>query len=273
MYHSDIRWLDVFERLKMAVGSKTDAGLAKALGISQASVAASKKKKQIPPAWVINISNEFNVSADWLIYGEAEGGAIPDPKAGKSTLGKNKQINTVGTKQNEEILVETLDNDAFKIIAAADSWNSMLGPTLLYAAENKPLVSIPTLDSNNYSDIEQGDEYYEFDMALFRASWIARFGKPNKMFLFAQKDDSMHPYIHKDDTVLIDRAHQSTTSGNMVAIAIDDDISIRKIERTPGKILFRALNPEYMDIEIDSELNQKNFHVVGKVIWWCHKEA
>lgn len=265
--------LKIFGRLKKAVQSETDAGLAKALGISQASVAASKKKGQIPPAWIVNISKKFKVSADWLLYGE--GGDAPPSHNRASTTTDNSfpQSPTTWMEKVQEGLIKPTILGDFYSLFKDDYSGSMLGPTLMHGSNGKPLVSIPILDTQFYSDIEAGDEYYEFDVAFFRASWISEFGSPDKMFIFIQKDDSMRPYIHRNDAVLIDRYWRPSRNGTMVAIAIDDDISIRKIERKPGRILFRALNTEYMDIEIDTDQEEQNSIIIGRVLWWCHKEA
>lgn len=61
-----------FERIQSAVGSKNNSELARRLGIQQPSVAGARKRKQIPPAWIVKISEEDGYSANWLLFGEGK---------------------------------------------------------------------------------------------------------------------------------------------------------------------------------------------------------
>jgi hypothetical protein len=58
------------QRLKEAIGVKTDIDLARALGIRQSSVASARERKSIPPKWIIELSHKHAISSDWLLYGE-----------------------------------------------------------------------------------------------------------------------------------------------------------------------------------------------------------
>ncbi len=68
--------MDLFDlqinRLIKAIGGSREADLARALQIKQQSITAARKKGYIPPAWFVKISEENNVSLDWLIYGEGK---------------------------------------------------------------------------------------------------------------------------------------------------------------------------------------------------------
>lgn len=65
-----VTFADCYRRLKAACKVKTDTALSKALNISQASVAQAKARGKIPSDWIITISYKYNISADWLLYGE-----------------------------------------------------------------------------------------------------------------------------------------------------------------------------------------------------------
>lgn len=60
---------ELFARLREAAGVVNNTMLSKAMGITQATVSKAKSKGQVPPGWVITVSNMFGVSADWLLYG------------------------------------------------------------------------------------------------------------------------------------------------------------------------------------------------------------
>lgn len=57
------------DRLWFACGVKSDGQFAKVLGIKHQSVSSARSRRQLPFAWVVEISERFNVSSDWLLYG------------------------------------------------------------------------------------------------------------------------------------------------------------------------------------------------------------
>ncbi len=61
---------ETFERLKIAVGARTDTDLANAIGLKHSTISAAKSKSEIPPGWIVDISRKFGVSLDWLVYGD-----------------------------------------------------------------------------------------------------------------------------------------------------------------------------------------------------------
>lgn len=100
-----------FHRLKIAAGAKSDTELGKSLGLTQQSIGAARKKKQIPPVWITRICEKHRISADWLLFGEGamkrEGRSIqiaesPAPY-GPTTL--NESLLQAVIKEVEEIIV------------------------------------------------------------------------------------------------------------------------------------------------------------------------
>jgi hypothetical protein len=63
---------DKLARIYAVTGTKSDTTLAKILEIKPPSVAAARKRKQIPTGWIERIAKQFNVSADWLFFGKGE---------------------------------------------------------------------------------------------------------------------------------------------------------------------------------------------------------
>lgn len=58
-----------FMRICEVAQTDKDAVLAKILNIKAPSVAAARKRRQIPTGWVEKIALKFNVSADWIFFG------------------------------------------------------------------------------------------------------------------------------------------------------------------------------------------------------------
>lgn len=62
-------WEESIARLLQATASDSEAALAARLGLTSQSIYNAKKKGKIPPSWVFQISQTFNVSSDWLFFG------------------------------------------------------------------------------------------------------------------------------------------------------------------------------------------------------------
>ncbi|MGE4291267.1 MAG: helix-turn-helix domain-containing protein [Desulfovibrio sp.] len=74
-----------FERIFEACGVRRDAELARLLNIRPQSIAAARKRKQIPFGWIETITDTFDVSADWLLFGiggstrKSDSATAPEP--------------------------------------------------------------------------------------------------------------------------------------------------------------------------------------------------
>lgn len=59
-------------RIMKAANISKEAELAKILDINQSSVAAARKRQQLPPGWIEKIAEKFRINANWLFFGEGE---------------------------------------------------------------------------------------------------------------------------------------------------------------------------------------------------------
>ncbi|MEG6502797.1 MULTISPECIES: LexA family transcriptional regulator [unclassified Desulfovibrio] len=59
-------------RIMKAAQIEKEADLAKMLEINQSSIAAARKRQQIPPAWIEKIAEKLNINANWLFFGQGE---------------------------------------------------------------------------------------------------------------------------------------------------------------------------------------------------------
>ncbi|GAB7078698.1 hypothetical protein JCM14635_12420 [Megalodesulfovibrio paquesii] len=91
------------------------------------------------------------------------------------------------------------------------------------------------------------------------------------MVLMDVTGDSMSPVIEDGDTVLIDESKTDVFAGRIYAVAIDDEILVKYIDKIPGKYLLRSKNSEYAPIEIDLKKEDLHFRIIGKVLWWCRE--
>jgi len=78
-------------------------------------------------------------------------------------------------------------------------------------------------------------------------------------FLLRVKGDSMiDAGIHEGDLVVIDRKREPL-KGNIVVALVEDETTVKKLEKKNGNWILKPENPEYSIIE-------KNFEVIGVVI-------
>jgi phage repressor protein C with HTH and peptisase S24 domain len=77
----------VLERILRASSAKTDSDLGRALGITPQSVTGVRKRRQIPPSWIVTVACKYSVSADWLLFGESiQPAALPSATQPSLTL-------------------------------------------------------------------------------------------------------------------------------------------------------------------------------------------
>ena len=69
---------DVLSRLMRALDARSDAELARALGISPQSVSGARRRGEVPPAWVQSCAERTGCNAHWLFFGQGPM-HLPDP--------------------------------------------------------------------------------------------------------------------------------------------------------------------------------------------------
>ena len=60
------------KRIFIATETSSDSGLARVLGIQPPSVAAARKRQQIPGSWIEKVAEHFGVNANWLLFGTGQ---------------------------------------------------------------------------------------------------------------------------------------------------------------------------------------------------------
>lgn len=85
-------------RIYDVTGVSTDSALAQILGIKAPSVAAARKRQQIPGAWIEKIAEKFRANANWLLFGVGEK-LIDDvfaPESLSASSGDYRQVPVIG---------------------------------------------------------------------------------------------------------------------------------------------------------------------------------
>ncbi len=236
---------EIIGRLKQATGAVTDTELAKTLGIKQGAVSSAKRNLQIPPVWIAKVSKAFSVSADWLFYGTGS------MQRGNAQIAPAEAQNMCPIQKDEPQRM------------APEAVPSM-GFTLVPKAKARLDVETGKLEMENESVC-----YY-----AFKTEFLNRKGNASKMVLLDISGDSMHPTLMERDVVMIDESQNDLVPGGIFAVALDQHILIKHLDREPGKLIIRSRNTEFHPLEID--LNKENgteVRIVGRVVWSCREHV
>lgn len=109
---------------------------------------------------------------------------------------------------------------------------------------------------------QMGREY------AFRRDFIQRKGNPANMVLMRVAGDSMQPEIMDKDVVLLDQSKKRLLPGPIFALGFEDAIYLKRVDKLPGQIVLKSVNPAYDPIHIDmGEQTSDQFRVIGQVLW------
>lgn len=152
--------------------------------------------------------------------------------------------------------------------------NPFLSPTDslkedLLLKEGEDLLSIPLvrarLSAGNGSLQTSGSVEKS---VVFPSSFLRRKGNITRMVVMRVDGDSMQPEIMDGDSVLIDQSQTDIRLGRIYAVGFEDQIYLKRIDKLPGKIILKSVNPSYPPVEIDvqGQLSDQ-FRVIGQVLW------
>lgn len=223
---------DKIQRIFEVIGSDSDSALARALGIQPPSVAGARKRKLIPGQWIEKIALDYNICADWLLFGR--GPMRPEAPVQEDKVAELR-------KKTDELLKRT-DDEIIMI----------------------PMVeAVLSAGGGSFETCSMTGRGY-----AFRRDFILRKGKPKDMVLMRVAGDSMEPEILSGDVVLIDQGKTRIVPGHMFAVGFEEAIYLKRIDIIPGKAILKSANPAYppMELDIRGQLSDQ-FRVIGRVLW------
>lgn len=247
----DASWNEILMRLYEATGTKTDAALATALGLSHQAVYSAKSKSKIPPSWIYEAARRYAVSADWLFFGR--GPMYPDGQATQATL--------PGPEVARRLLASRPQGQE---VASGNLGGPEPGCDMVLVTKVKARLSAGggSLEANGESVCRYA----------FRSDWLCRKGSPAQMVLMDVVGDSMAPDIQDGDMVLIDQGKTEIIPGAVYAVGVDDAVYVKRLEVLPGRLVISSANPAYAPIEVHRESrDMESIRVIGRVLWWCHE--
>lgn len=89
---------------------------------------------------------------------------------------------------------------------------------------------------------------------------------PEATFFLRVKGDSMTGAgIHHGDLLIVDRSLEPA-SGRVVVAALNGELTVKRLQRSRGKVTLKAENPAYPDIVIGDEQELQIWGVVAHVV-------
>ncbi|MDE6734830.1 MAG: XRE family transcriptional regulator [Desulfovibrio sp.] len=225
------------ERLKAArKGKLTQGELSLATGISQNAICNYENGKRSPNAPRLqSICDALGISSAWLLTGEGP----------KDLQGKEERSRIIPLAQVSESYGFVKDNDGSGMI-------------------NVPLVSARLSAGQGSFEVQGEIEGY----SAFSSAFLHRKGNPASMVVMKVQGDSMQPEIMDGDAVLIDQSKKEVRLGRIYAVGFEDAIYLKRIDKEPGKIVLKSVNPEYRPIVIEvGEQTFDSFRVIGQILW------
>ena len=106
----------------------------------------------------------------------------------------------------------------------------------------------------------------------FRRDFLHRLGQPSQMVLMRVDGDSMEPELQDGDIVLLDQSQSAPRPGKIYAVGVEDMVYLKQIDKAPGKLILRSLNPVYTPLEVEiTEQLEQTVRIIGRAIWWCRE--
>jgi len=107
---------------------------------------------------------------------------------------------------------------------------------------------------------EEGEEE---ELYAFRREFLEKYVDP---VLVEVSGDSMEPTLPDKSLVLLDQSQKTIVPGRIYGLEVDDAVMIRRLDKAPNKLILRADNSSYRELEVP--LGQVDgLRVLGRVVW------
>jgi phage repressor protein C with HTH and peptisase S24 domain len=258
-----------FQRLRDAVGIRTQTELAKALGVDRSAVTQAKLRDAVPQKCVLALARRYTLSPDWLEYGAPNARSVPPA----SRHGKGA-VSAAGRETSREAMpfapppqwFAQAERPAAPGLRQKMPAGAVLAPLRPSASD---VVYVPKvrarLCAGGGSFVVEAVPVAEHP---FPRQWLARMGSPASMVFMDVIGDSMAPSIADGDMVLVDQSGVRLTPHAVYAVGVEDGIFIKRVEQRDGAIILHSDNPAYSDMELYGD-ELETFRVIGKVVWLC----
>ncbi len=223
---------EVFERIKMAINTRTQVQLAEVLDIRQSSISDAKRRDSVPAEWYLKLFKKFGLNPDWLEEG-----------LGPWYL-KNKHGEYV---PSDGPLPES---------GVKAQYADFSGP------DNKgTLVTIHSMQVEG----EEPDKWAP--LPLGKLNIPQSFAKPSIQVLKVSAS-SMEPSIRRGAYVGVDTAHTHIESGEIYALYIPfEGLALKRIFHDPenSRFILRSENPNHPEQYLP--VQKRGDRIYGRAVW------
>ncbi len=213
--------------MKELAKAKNDAELAKVLGVSASALSNFKKEDRVPVELVVGFARDHHVSIDPFIYGEESWLSFNEGQG--SGEGRVAYLAEPCAVEGDFLLVPMVQG---RISAGGG------------------LVPDTTTEMR----------------VAFRKEWLQRKGDAGEMSVIKVQGDSMEPSLYNGDIVLVNHANKTVVSGAIYAIAVRDEIMIKRVHVAvpTGDLQIISDNKNYAPFTVAPA----QLIINGKVIWF-----
>ncbi len=220
---------DIFRRFQLVSGTRTQAELAKVLGIRQSSISDAKKRNSVPAEWYLKFFEQSGVNPDWLKKGL--GPTYLRTEAGYGAVCGNSKYRT----------------DRSRVLAFAESI-----PTTVYAAYGRTEESgTPTAGLRSVGRLALPQSHAGKDIIVF-----------------ATDNDAAAPTARRGAYVGVNTSLMHPVYGELFAVALPyGETGFRRLfsDREGENVILRAENAAYPDLRLSGEDCLRR--ILGRVVW------
>ena len=197
---------EILERVKTAMGAKTDAELARFLFAQPTTISTWKQRGTVPWKNLVRFAQEFDISLQWLLRGE-------------------------GTQSARERALEE---------AAAKAAQPRLRNGLTPEYALIPFYDITVSGGFGAEVLDERPEKWN----AWRSDYLSGRGlDPNALAEFSVQGDSMSPELNNRDTVLVDRRVREVRAEDIYVLRIENALVVKYVRREPdGAYILRSVN-------------------------------
>ncbi len=220
---------EVFDRIRLATGTRTQVELAEVLHIRQSSISDAKRRNSVPSDWFLKLFEQFGLNPDWLkkgagpMYLRTEQGYAP-MDAPSSLMASEDTMRSGGLDaKNAIVSVHPTQLGA----EGEDSAPQALGR-----------LNIPQSFAGN------GIHVYRIDAS------------------------SMEPFIQKGAYVGIDTTQRRVSSGELYGVRVPyEGVVVRRayIDTQHGSLSLRSENPALPELSLPLDGHESS--IVGRITW------
>ena len=177
-------------------------------------------------------------------------------KIGKRTLIDYEQNKTEPKVSILHNIAEICKISADWLILGKEETNNKVGEYKI------PKLSLKASAGSGIQNFEISQDGY-----LYIPKWLFKTPQnQNNLKIIQVQGDSMEPTIKDNAYIIINTSITNLIDGAIYAILLDDQILIKRLQKTPKGILIISDNPKYQPITYNPKETNVTFQIIGKKI-------